>query len=127
MVRSRYLTPDHLILALKAGDFYASSGVTLNNCEFDAATKTLMLDIVPQSGAEYETQFIATLRPQTAGELPSQERIGQVVDTVSGLQPTYQLTGNELYVRALVSSSLDHPDPSLPDQKQQAWTQPVGW
>ena len=27
MVRARYLTPEHLLRAIKAGDFYASSGV----------------------------------------------------------------------------------------------------
>ncbi len=127
MVRSRYLTPDHLILALKAGDFYASSGVMLNRVEFEATTKTLELDIAGAAGASYETKFIATLVEEAEGQLPSAERIGQVVDVVSGLQPTYQMTGKELYVRALVTSSLAHPDPSLPDQKQQAWTQPVGW
>jgi len=30
-------------------------------------------------------------------------------------------------VRAVVTSSAPAADPSFPDQKQQAWTQPVGW
>ena len=35
MVRSRFLTPEHLIRAMKRGDFYASSGVTLRDFQFD--------------------------------------------------------------------------------------------
>ena len=62
MVRSRYLTPEHLIRAIKAGDFYASSGVTLADVQFDAETKTLSLQVLPSPGAAYRTDFIATLK-----------------------------------------------------------------
>jgi len=30
-------------------------------------------------------------------------------------------------VRAVVTSSMPPMDPSLKDQKQQGWTQPMGW
>jgi hypothetical protein len=55
------------------------------------------------------------------------EQIGKVLAKVEGLQPEYKLTGDELYVRAVVFSSLPPADPSFKDQKAQAWTQPVGW
>jgi hypothetical protein len=35
MVRSEFLTPEHLIRAMKAGDFYASSGVSLKDVRWD--------------------------------------------------------------------------------------------
>lgn len=35
--------------------------------------------------------------------------------------------GEELYVRAVVTPSLLPENPSLPDQRAQGWTQPVGW
>jgi hypothetical protein len=47
--------------------------------------------------------------------------------TVAGLAPRYELTGDELYVRAVVTSSKPPHDPSFKDQREQAWTQPVGW
>jgi hypothetical protein len=47
--------------------------------------------------------------------------------TVEGLTPKYELTGDELYVRAVVTSSKPPRDPSFKDQREQAWTQPVGW
>jgi hypothetical protein len=53
--------------------------------------------------------------------------VGQVLATTEGLSAKYTLTGKELYVRAIVTSSKAPIDPSFKVQKQQAWTQPVGW
>ncbi|MGI9474458.1 MAG: hypothetical protein ACR2NZ_23170, partial [Rubripirellula sp.] len=124
MVRSRYLTPEHLIRAMKRGDFYASSGVTFKELTFDRDQKKLSLTIQPQDGVTYQTEFIATLKRDTA---TGEERVGVCVGRSDELSPSYTLQGNELYVRAVVTCSLPHPDPSFKDQKQQAWTQPVGW
>ncbi|MEZ6134946.1 MAG: hypothetical protein R3C53_08565 [Pirellulaceae bacterium] len=125
MVRSRYLTPEHLIRAMKAADFYASSGVVVDQIEFTPDSGTLSLKIPPVDGVKFTTEFVATLQPLEEGQLPPIESIGVVVATVDGLNPKYQLQGNEVYVRARITSTAPHTDPSLPDQKQQAWTQPV--
>ena len=45
----------------------------------------------------------------------------------TGTAAKYQLSGDELYVRAVVTSDRDHPNPSFRNQKEQAWTQPVAW
>lgn len=37
------------------------------------------------------------------------------------------MTGDELYVRAVVTSSAGPVVPSPEDRFQRAWTQPVGW
>ncbi|TWU01250.1 CehA/McbA family metallohydrolase domain-containing protein [Stieleria varia] len=123
MVRSRFLTPEHLIAAMRAGDFYASSGVTLSDVNFKADSQTLTVKIAAEPGVTYETKFIATLREAETEE----KRIGVVVASSSETSSSYTMTGTELYVRAVVTSSQDHSDPSFKDQKQQAWTQPVGW
>ncbi len=123
MVRCRYLTPEHLIKAMKRGDFYASSGVSLSELAFDDETKTLSLEIDVDDDASYQTEFIATL---ATGESEA-DRIGKVMATVKGTKAEYKMTGEELYVRAVVTSDQPHHDPSFKDQKQQAWTQPVGW
>lgn len=125
MVRAQYLTPEHLIRAMKAAEFYASSGVVLNDIVFDPATKTLALDIAPAAGATFKTEFVATLRAENDGELPAADLIGKVVATSTSLTPSYTFTGTEVYVRARVTSSEAPVDPSIEDQKQQAWTQPV--
>ncbi|MFN9942737.1 MAG: hypothetical protein ACK56I_25055, partial [bacterium] len=63
MVRSRFLTPEHLIKAMKAGDFYASSGVTLKDVRYEPRQRQLQVVVDPDPGATYRIDFIATLRP----------------------------------------------------------------
>jgi predicted metal-dependent phosphoesterase TrpH len=141
MVRAAKLEPDTLIQAIKAGAFYASSGVTLQDVQYDPQTKVLKLDIAAEDGVEYTTQFIGTKVGYNAASEPRtgadgkplrttrkySDDIGQVFATASGTSPSYKLTGEELYVRAEVTSTKPHPNPSFKDQREQAWTQPVGW
>lgn len=141
MVNARHLTPESILKAIEAGHFYASSGVSLQRVQFTQQSKTLTLAIEPQSGASYTTQFIGTLknydhtRKPVIGKdgqpLPVTQRysndVGKVLATVEGTNPRYNLTGDELYVRAVVTSSSPPENPSFPNQKAQAWTQPIGW
>ena len=118
MVRAGRLEVGALIEAMKRGNFYASSGVELK--DFSLRKGTYALRITPREGVTYSTRFVGTLKGD--GAVP-----GEVLATVEGLEPAYTLTGNELYVRAVVSSSKAHWNPSFKDQVEQAWTQPVGW
>ena len=120
MVRAERLDAGALVEAMKRGEFYASTGVTLERIAFDDESGALRLDIVPTEGITFETRFIGT-RKDTPGEP------GIVFSTAHGSAPTYQLTGEELYVRATVTSSRAHPNPSFDGQREQAWVQPVGW
>jgi hypothetical protein len=122
MVRSRYLTPEHLIRAMEQGDFYASSGVSLNDVRFAAETQTLSLIIQAEPGVKYRTDFIATLKDPAA-----EDRIGRVMASTEDVCPSYTMRGDELYIRAVVTSDQPPTDPSFEGQQQQAWTQPVGW
>lgn len=126
MVRSRFLTPEYLIQAMERGDFYASSGVSLDDIRFDKTSRELSIQVSTEPKVEYTTQFIATLKVDP-DHPDDQTRIGKVVATVKGANPSYKLSGGELYVRAVVTSSKPHSDPSFDGQLQQAWTQPVGW
>jgi hypothetical protein len=118
MVRAASLKADDLVAAMRAGDFYASSGVTLKEVRFDEGE--LVIEIEPDGDATYETRFIGTLASEP-------ENFGKVLAAQSGLTATYAMTGDELYVRATITSSLAHANPSFEGQKRQAWTQPVGW
>jgi hypothetical protein len=115
--------------------------VTLSSIRFDAECGVLELAIRPDSDAVYKTEFVGTLveydkasKPRTTADgktLHSTRKysqdVGKVLATVSGLKPQYKLTGDELYVRAVVTSSRPHLDPSTEAQDQQSWTHPVGW
>lgn len=141
VVRARFLTPESLITAIEAGDFYASSGVVLQDVRFDPRERTLTVAIAPQPDTTFQTQFIGTLedydrtrKPVTTPDgrpLPVTQRysdeVGQVLATAQGAQAVYRLTGKELYVRAVVTASKPPENPSFTDQRAQAWTQPVGW
>jgi len=141
MVRAAELEPEALVRAIKAGEHYASSGVTLRDVRFDPAKKVLQVDIETKPGVTYKTEFIGTeigFDDQSEPRLDKDGKpfrttrkyshdVGKVFATVEGANPSYQLTGKELYVRAVVSSSEAPDDPSFKGQVQQAWTQPVGW
>lgn len=141
MVRAEKLDPESLISAFKAGDIYASSGVTLRDVQYDADKMRLQIDIEPEAGVEYTTQFIGTKVGYDPASEPRADKdgkpirttriysadIGQVFATVGGTSPSHQLTGEELYVRAVVTSTKPHHDPSFDNQRTQAWTQPAGW
>ena len=53
------------------------------------------------------------------------DHVGEVLARVEGLQPRYQLRGEELFVRATVTSSLAPENPVFAGQFRQAWVQPV--
>ncbi len=135
MVRATHLTPESIINAMEAGDFYASSGVTLT--EVTRTGKTLAVEIQPEPGVTYTTQFIGTRRgydpaSQPIGEagrtLPHRrysQDVGAVLAEVKGSRATYTLTGDELYVRAKIVSSKGKPNASVAGEAECAWTQPL--
>jgi hypothetical protein len=118
MVRSQYLTPEHLIRAMKDGDFYASSGVSLRDVQWDRERRKLSVAIEAEAGVTYTTEYIVT----TSDAEPDQ--IGRVAYSTNDLESSYRLADGETIVRAVVTSSLSPVDPVFDDQKQQAWTQP---
>ncbi len=141
MVRARHLTPESLIRAIKSADFYASSGVTLAEAKYNAESKTIEIDIQPEDGVTYSTAFIGTPIKHDLSSTPVmgkdgkpvhatgryKDEIGKTFKTIEGAKPRYTLSGEELYVRAVITSSKPHPRPTFKGQTEQAWTQPVGW
>lgn len=138
-VRATELSAEALIAAIEAGDFYASSGVELSRVEF--ADGALTIEVDAQRGVGYRIDFVGTREGATlestpvvdaeGKELPVTRRyteaIGERLATVHGPQGRYELHGDELYVRAVVSSDRAPPRPVWDGQCEQAWTQPVGW
>ena len=114
MVRARSCTTRALLAAIERGDFYASSGVTLEDVSFDGAA--LAIEICGQAGADYVTEFIGTTKTGEPGEILARAR---------GLNPSYRLRGDELFVRATITSTLLAQNPVWKDQRRQAWVQPV--
>jgi hypothetical protein len=137
MVRAPHLTAEAVVAALEAGDFYGSTGVVLDDVRRDG--DELKLVIRGEPGVTYRTEFIATLKTakldgeprlgDDGKELPVtrvySDEVGKVVARSTDLRPSYKLTGEELYVRAKVTSSKPHPNPYAAGDTEVAWTQPV--
>ncbi len=141
MVRAAELTPESLIHAIEQGEFYASSGVTLIHVEFDPSSKTLAVEVAPVGDETYTIRFVGTPRdwnqqveervdpgnPERRLTSVYSEDVGRTFFETTGTSASYQLDGTELYVRAVITSSAEHDNPSYSGQKKQAWTQPFGW
>jgi hypothetical protein len=145
MVRARHLTPESIIRAMRAGDFYASTGVELDDVTFDQQTRKLSLQVRPSGDETFVTRFIGTRKGVNLKGKPRLDkdgrvvettldyrntdgpRIGEVVSEVKGTRPAHTLRGDELYVRAIVTSSARTEVYSSEFEFKRAWTQPVGW
>jgi hypothetical protein len=135
MVRARRLTPNSIINAMNSGDFYASTGVTLRDFAFDG--KTLKVEIDPQPGVKYTVAFIGTKKgfdpkgtPRSTDKdayvsMRYSDEIGVVLSETAGTSASYTLTGEELYVRAKITSDKKQANPYGQGDLEAAWVQPV--
>ena len=99
MVRADGLDQDSIMDGLQSGEFYASTGVTLQ--ELEQGPEGIMLRIAEDGDFMYTTRFVG--------------KDGVTLKEVIGLEAEYQPTGDEGYVRATVTCT----------NGGNAWTQPV--
>lgn len=137
MVRMKELTAANLVQAMEAGDFYASSGVTVKDVKFNG--KTLGIEIQGEPGVTYTTEFIGTRKGYDARNEPVLSAggqplrvthrysadIGAVLKQVKGSAASYTLKGDEIYVRARITSSKLKANPYAEGEFEMAWVQPV--
>ena len=137
MVRATRLTPQTIIVAMEEGDFYASTGVAL--ADLRCQDRTLSLQIRPEPGVTYRTEFIGTPRSADLASTPVRDEsgnellttrcyapeVGRVLSQTEGTRAEYRLTDDDLYIRARVTSNKPHPLPHRPDDTETAWTQPL--
>ena len=137
MVLSQTLTPDALVQSLEAGLFYSSSGVTLESVTKDEDKLSVVINAEPD--VTYTTDFIGTRHgfddtskpvsddPENADKMTRtySSDVGKVLKSVTGSTAAYEFSGDEIYVRALVTSSRAHPNPAEPGEMERAWVQPM--
>jgi len=121
-VRSEKLDADALFTAMKNGDFYSSTGVELKDIRFDTDTKTFHVEVKPEEGVHYSIRFVGTKKgfdtsvktfddPQVGPKKPARigtiysDGIGVTFQTVAGTVASYQMSPDDLYVRAVITSS----------------------
>lgn len=113
MVHAPTLNPNVIVAAMEAGDFYATTGVLLD--EIKVKKKSIHLKVNPEEGVQYSIQFIGV--PKGAQESTI---LMEVQDTVA----TYKFK-DELFVRARVLSDKPKVNPFEAGDIETAWTQPV--
>jgi hypothetical protein len=99
MVEAEELTQDTIIESLQTGRFYFSTGINLARIEM--SENLVSLEIVQDRDYVYQTRFIG--------------RDGVMLSEGDGLEASYDIGGDEGYVRASVLSSYG----------TRAWTQPI--
>lgn len=136
-VLSRELTPEAIVKSIEHGLFYASTGVKLDR--YLVSFRGIDVLVHPEEGVDYTIDFIGTrsgydkqsepVLDQHDERLHTTRRysndIGRVIKSVSGAHGHYTFTPTDLYIRARITSSKKHPNPSVPGEYQQAWCQPV--
>jgi len=141
MVRSASLEADALMAAMDVGDYYATTGVLLDEVEFDTSAKSLHVRVKAVPGVSYLIHFITTRHgfdqtvrtvhcPAVKGRGARtlsvySDDIGKTVLSVKGVEATYRMKPGDLYVRAKIESDVasDYKRHFHPDV-QVAWTQP---
>jgi hypothetical protein len=141
MVKADKLDPNALVEAMQRGDFYASTGVTLEDVTFDKTARKLNVKVKAEPGVKYTIEFRGTPKnyDRAVKEVPApaddnypvrlkhSEEVGKLLASSESTEASYQMTGDELYVRAIITTDKVMKNPATPGQLQKAWTQPVGW
>ncbi len=143
-VRAAELDAGSLLQSMCRGDFYASTGVALENISFDNASGTLRVKVSPATGLNYRIVFTTTKagfdratetfddpardkKPARTGLIYS-DSIGRAVKAEEGAEAFYTMADDDLYVRATVVSSRRAVNRvSNEPEFETAWTQPYGW
>lgn len=117
MVRAHALTPNALIDAMERGDFYATTGVELNDITFEKGI--LEIQVKPAAAINYTIQFWGARKNSKEG------KGGVLLKEIKGTNATYKLKRNNLFVRAKIISSKPKENPYQKGDLETAWTQPV--
>ena len=136
MVRSERLDPASIVLAMEAGEFYSSSGVSLR--QIQRMGNTMRIEVEAEPGVTYTIRFIGTRKGFDASRSPVvsakgepvratqrySDQIGQTFAVVVGNHAEHTARGDELYVRAVVQSSKKIANPYRKGETASAWIQP---
>ena len=114
MVNSKSLDAKSIIETMEAGNFYASTGVTLASLEQEE--NEIELEVKAEAGVSYTIEFIGVRKGSDKSE---------VFETVNGSEASFELTKEMLFVRARVRSSKIKENPFQEGDYEMAWTQPI--
>jgi hypothetical protein len=101
VVRAQRLTTEDIVASIAKGDFYASTGIELDDYRVLGKEIRISIKANNQFQTKYQTQFIG--------------KYGKILQDNTANPATYTIKGDELYIRARITDSNGY----------RAWTQPV--
>lgn len=114
MVQADSLNPKSLITAMEAGEFYASTGVELQDLKLE--TNKISVEVKKEADVTYKISFIGCKK----GETEPEEFM-----SIEGNKASFELTKDIIFVRSKIVSSKLHENPIEDLLYESAWTQPV--
>lgn len=114
MVRSDALAAESLIMSLEVGDFYATTGVLLD--EYGVGKDEITISILEESGVRYSTEFI--------GAMKGSDEVS-VLQKTEGKRASFKLNTDYVFIRARITSTKPKDNPFQDGDFEMAWTQPV--
>lgn len=114
MVHADSLSPKSLINAMEAGQFYSSTGVTLNSITTD--NNKIEIDIKKEDGVSYTIEFIGAV---------GDEETTKVLESVNGGTAEFDVLSSHRFVRARITSTKIKSNPFKEGEFEMAWTQPI--
>lgn len=114
MVQSEKLDAASLIIAMEAGKFYSSTGVSLASVEVEG--RELKVKVATENEVNYTIEFIGVLKNESEPK---------ILKTVDGAEGSFTLTDEYLFVRSKITSNKIKTNPFQEGDYEMAWTQPV--
>lgn len=114
MVQSDSLSETSLIHAMEAGDFYASTGVTLKKLE--ANKEEIAIAVKAEAGITYKMEFIGCKKGSSKTE---------ILKEVEGTETKFTIDDDISFVRCKITSSKLQDNPIENILYETAWTQPI--
>jgi hypothetical protein len=114
MVQSEKLDAASLIIAMEAGKFYSSTGVSLASVEVEG--RELKVKVATENEVNYTIEFIGVLKNESEPK---------ILKTVNGSEGSFALTDEYLFVRSKITSNKIKTNPFQEGDYEMAWTQPV--
>jgi len=114
MVASDKLDAPSLIDAMEKGEFYASTGISLE--KYTVSDHQISLALLPEEGVNYEISFI--------GYKMGAEGV-QILKKIQDTEGAYTFEDDDLFVRVKITSDAPKDSPPQTKEIKQAWTQPV--
>ena len=114
MVQSDTLSAASLITDMEAGEFYASTGVSLKTLEND--NKELSIAVEAEEGISYKIEFIGCKKGDSKTT---------VLKEIDGTEANFKIDDDILFVRCKITSTKLQENPIENILYETAWTQPI--